>query len=47
MWLMGNKALEGMEEIEYEHYGKEKLIYVCEFFGLDWKQWDDGVRTNG
>ena len=34
-------------ETEYEHYGKEKLIVVCEYFGLDYKQWDDGVRTNG
>lgn len=30
----------------YEHYGKEHLILVCKFLGLDPATWDDGVRVN-
>ena len=46
LWLLNDGSYEEMEKIEYEHYGKEKLIFVCEHCGLDWEQWDDGVRTN-
>lgn len=46
LWLMNDGNLEKMNAIEYEHYGKEKLIFICEAYGWDWKQWDDGVRTN-
>lgn len=48
IWLLGDEELQKkFEETEYEHYGKEKLIVVCEHFGWDYKKWDDGVRTNG
>lgn len=47
LWLYDDNLLEKVEEIEYEHYGKEKLIAICEHFNWDWKQWDDGIRTNG
>lgn len=47
LWLTGDdKALDVLEAVQYEHYGKEKLIFVAEYFGLDWSGWDDGVRTN-
>lgn len=47
LWLTGDdKALDDLEAVQYEHYGKEKLIFVAEYFGLDWSGWDDGVRTN-
>ncbi len=46
LWLLNDGFLEQLNEIEYEHYGKEKLIAICEKYGWDWKQWDDGVRTN-
>ena len=46
LWLLNDGSLEKMEEIEYEHYGKEQLIFVCEHVDIDWKQYDDGVRTN-
>ena len=43
LWLLG----ENFDDIEdYEYYGKPQLIRICEHFGLDHKQWDDGVRTN-
>lgn len=45
-WLLGDEELRGLEEVEYEHYGKEKLEYMCKVAGVDPKQWDDGVRTN-
>ena len=44
VWLLGD---EFPDHIEYEHYGKEILIALCEKYGLDWKQWDNGVRING
>ncbi len=45
LWLLGEDAL--VNEIEhYEYYGKDQLTRVCEFLGLDARQWDDGVRTN-
>lgn len=32
---------------DYEFYGKPHLVAICERFGWDHKQWDDGERTNG
>lgn len=31
---------------DYTHYGKPHLRAICEHFGWDWKQWDDGRWTN-
>jgi hypothetical protein len=31
---------------EYEFYGKPNLVRICEHFGWDHKQWDNGVWTN-
>jgi len=25
---------------------KPQLVAICELYGIDWKQYDDGVRTN-
>ena len=30
----------------YEFYGKDNLVRICQFYGWDHAQWDDGVRTN-
>jgi hypothetical protein len=47
LWLLGDEELHNkIEAIEYEHYGKEKLIAICEHFGWDWKKLDDGRRVN-
>jgi hypothetical protein len=46
LWLLDDGFLEVINSIEYQHYGKEKLIAICEKYGWDWKQWDNGVRTN-
>lgn len=46
LWLMNDGSLEEMEKIEYQHYGKEKLIYVAEKFGFDWREVDNNERVN-
>lgn len=46
LWLLGEDQFDDQLE-DYEFYGKDELIKVCEFLDLDHKQWDDGVRTNG
>lgn len=47
IWLLGDEDLQKkFDETEYEHYGKEKLIVVCEHLGIDWEKYDDGIRTN-
>jgi hypothetical protein len=30
----------------YEYYGKDILRKICDTYGWDSKQWDDGVRLN-
>jgi len=44
LWLLGDPLANKLRN--YEHYGKEKLIAICEKYGWDWKQWDDGERVN-
>lgn len=47
LWLDGqDKFLEENNTEEYEYYGKPQLVKICELYKIDWKQWDDGVRTN-
>ena len=46
IWLLDDGFLETFNEIEYENYGKQKLIAICEKYGWDWKKRDDGARTN-
>ena len=46
LWILGDGNFEKMEEIEYEYYGKEKLIFVSKMVGFDWEKYDNGERTN-
>lgn len=48
LWLAGeDEFLEEHNHFEnYEYYGKPQLIAICEKYDIDWKQYDDGVRTN-
>jgi len=48
LWLdKQDKFLKEWNNLEdYEYYGKPQLIAICELYGIDWKQYDDGVRTN-
>lgn len=45
LWLLGEDKL--ADSIgDYEFYGKPQLVQICEFLGIDHKQWDDGIRSN-
>jgi len=48
LWLDGqDEFLKEWNELRnYEYYGKPQLIAICEKYGIDWKQYDDGARTN-
>jgi hypothetical protein len=46
LWLAGDDELLGALD-DYEFYGKDELVRICEHLGLDADTWDDGVRTNG
>lgn len=45
VWMLGEEETFGDLE-SYEHYGKANLVKLCEHYGWDAKQWDDGVRVN-
>lgn len=49
-WLAGDSDLsseiDDMAWHGYHYYGKPILERICEFYGWEWKDWDDGVRTN-
>ena len=45
LWLLGYDA--AVEQIStYDRYGKPQLRAICEEFGWDWRQWDDGRWAN-
>jgi hypothetical protein len=50
LWLLGDEDYNffgGVEELgNYEYYGKDKLVDICNRFGWDPAQWDDGIRIN-
>jgi len=48
LWLDGqDKFLKEWHDLEdYEYYGKPQLVAICQLYGINWKQLDDGVRTN-
>ncbi len=45
LWLLDNPLGEKLEGI-YQYYGKPCLRAVCEAYGWDWRQWDDGLWRN-
>jgi hypothetical protein len=45
LWMLGEEA--AADQIDnYSHYGKPQLRAICEHFGWDWRQWDDGEWRN-
>lgn len=42
-WLIGDDF---GNLLDYEYYGKDNLVEICEKYGWDHSQWDDGVRLN-
>ena len=43
VWLAGDDL---GDLTEYEFYGKDNLVKICDHYGWDSSQWDDGERTN-
>jgi len=43
IWLAGDDL---GDLLEYEFYGKDKLVLICNHYGWDSSEWDDGIRTN-
>lgn len=50
VWLMGDddfwSELDASIEHAYQYYGKPQLVLICNHYGLDWSQWDDGIWRN-
>lgn len=42
-WLAGDDL---GELKDYQFYGKDNLVRICQHYGWDHSQWDDGVREN-
>ena len=42
-WLAGDDL---GDLLEYQFYGKDNLRRICEYYGWDPDQWDDGVRLD-
>lgn len=45
VWMLGDQDHFGDLE-SYQYYGKDNLRKICDFYGWDADQWDDGVRVN-
>lgn len=43
IWMAGDDV---GDLTEYEYYGKDNLRMICEHYGWDADQWDDGERAN-
>lgn len=44
VWLLGDDL---GDLSDYQFYGKDNLVRICEQYGWDHSQWDDGERSNG
>lgn len=42
VWLIGDD-LGDLQN--YQFYGKDNLVKICEHYGWDHAQWDDGIRS--
>jgi hypothetical protein len=45
IWMLEDEKNFG-DLTEYQYYGKDNLVKICEFYGWDHTQWDDGERVN-
>lgn len=45
LWLLGEDEAAGSLG-DYTHYGKPELRAICEHYGVDWKELDDGEWKN-
>ena len=45
VWMLGEEEL--FADLEnYEYYGKDNLVKICNYYGWDSTQWDDNIRVN-
>lgn len=45
LWMLGEETA-AREIDDYSHYGKPQLRAICQKYGWDWTQWDDGRWTS-
>lgn len=45
LWLLGSDNFDRIT-FDYEYYGKNELVQICRFLGLDPGKYDDGIRRN-
>lgn len=45
IWMLGDEDVFGNLQ-NYNYYGKDNLVKICEHYGWDYKKWDDGIRVN-
>jgi hypothetical protein len=46
-WLLGDEVFNQFDDLEdYQYYGKDNLVQLCVYLGLDSAKWDDNRRTN-
>lgn len=43
LWMLGDHSIDCED---YQFYGKDVLKAICDKYGWDHKQWDDGIRVN-
>lgn len=43
VWLAGDDL---GDLTRYAYYGKDNLVRICQHYGWDHAEWDDGIRTN-
>ena len=43
IWLAGDDL---GDLSDYQFYGKDKLVMICDHYGWDYAQWDDDIRLN-
>lgn len=43
IWLLGDDL---GDLSDYQYYGKDNLVAICNKYGWNSSQWDDGVRVN-
>ena len=43
VWLAGDDL---GDLTDYQYYGKDNLVKICDHYGWDSSQWDDGERTD-
>lgn len=46
-WIISDEQFSDEVDLaQYEFYGKDILVKICERYGWDHNEWDDGVRLN-